>query len=99
MEEPFWKHAGGISIDWVSVSNHSKTPMFQQLCDQLRGAVLSGQLAADDRLPSSRVLANECNVSRNTVINAYQQLIAEGYFDAKTGSGTRVSSQFATRRI
>ena len=86
------KHAGGISIDWIALSHQSNVPLFQQLCSQLRNAVLSGQLAADDRLPSSRVLAAECGVSRNTVITAYQQLIAEGYFHSRTGAGTRVSA-------
>ncbi|MEM7292333.1 MAG: PLP-dependent aminotransferase family protein [Pseudomonadota bacterium] len=85
------KLAGGVSIDWISLSNSAKTTLFQQLCDQLRDAVLAGNLAPGSRLPSTRVLAREARVSRNTAVNAYQQLIAEGYLVSQTGSGTRVA--------
>ncbi|MBJ8551960.1 MocR-like pyridoxine biosynthesis transcription factor PdxR [Acinetobacter bereziniae] len=57
----------------------------------LRDAILEGVLVPNTRLPASRDLANELNVSRNTVLNAYEKLRAEGYIQAHTGRGTWVS--------
>ena len=55
-------------------------------------AILSGQLKASVQLPSTRTLASELGVSRNTVLLAYEQLLAEGYIHGKVGSGTTVAS-------
>jgi len=57
----------------------------------LRDAVRSGRLAAGSRLPSTRALAAELGLSRGTVSGAYDQLVAEGYFVARRGSGTEVA--------
>ncbi|WP_230686672.1 MocR-like pyridoxine biosynthesis transcription factor PdxR [Catellatospora vulcania] len=57
----------------------------------LRTAIRSGRLAAHTRLPSTRTLAAELNLARNTVAAAYEQLTAEGYLHARTGSGTTVA--------
>ena len=57
----------------------------------LRDAILDGVLVPNTRLPASRDLANELHVSRNTILNAYEQLRAEGYIQAQTGRGTWVS--------
>src|SRR5262249_33992292 len=56
----------------------------------LRRSILDGTLAAGVRLPATRGLAGELGVSRNTVLNAYEQLLAEGYLEGKVGSGTYV---------
>ena len=56
-------------------------PLYQQLYTHLQTAVLTGNLKPGIRLPSTRALAILFNVSRHTVLNAYQQLIAEGYLD------------------
>lgn len=66
-------------------------PLYQQLYTHLRRAILSGDLKPGMRLPSTRALAEELNVSRNTVLNAYQQLLAEGYLDGRVGKGTFVT--------
>ncbi|HET9059394.1 MAG TPA: PLP-dependent aminotransferase family protein [Acidimicrobiales bacterium] len=58
----------------------------------LREAVVSGRLAADARLPSSRALAGDLGISRNTVAEAYAQLVAEGWLVATLGSGTYVAA-------
>ena len=57
----------------------------------LREAVRSGRLAPGTRLPSSRSLAADLGVARNTVAGAYEQLVAEGWLVARHGSGTRVA--------
>src|SRR5436305_4635777 len=61
----------------------------------LRQAIRSGQLAAGTRLPSSRALAHDLGVARNTVADAYGQLVAEGWLTAVTGSGTRIADRVA----
>src|SRR4029450_829456 len=64
----------------------------QQIYHALRRAILAGQLAAGTRLPATRGLAHELGVSRNTVLLAYDQLLAEGYTLGQTGSGTYVAT-------
>jgi len=61
-----------------------------QLCAQLRQAVQSGQLRRGAKLPSTRVLARELGISRNTTAEAYEILCVEGWLEARSGSGTRV---------
>ena len=68
-----------------------KAPLYQALYSHMRAAILSGELAAGMKLPSTRALAEELKISRNTVLNAYRQLLAEGYLEGKEGSGTFVS--------
>jgi GntR family transcriptional regulator/MocR family aminotransferase len=58
----------------------------------LREAVRSGRLAPGTRLPATRALAAELNLARNTVSAAYDQLVAEGFLSARTGSGTVVAA-------
>lgn len=57
----------------------------------LREAVQGGRLAPGTRLPSSRALAADLGLARNTVAEAYNQLVAEGWLTARQGSGTRVA--------
>src|SRR5690242_12836098 len=57
----------------------------------LRAAVREGRLAPGTRLPSSRVLARDLGLARNTVADAYGQLVAEGWLTARQGSGTTVA--------
>jgi GntR family transcriptional regulator / MocR family aminotransferase len=66
-------------------------PIYRALYTHLRTAILSGELQGGMKLPSTRALAEELNVSRNTVLNAYRQLLAEGYLESKEGSGTFVA--------
>ncbi|QNH04349.1 PLP-dependent aminotransferase family protein [Pseudomonas sp. B11D7D] len=61
------------------------------LYESLRGAILGGRLPAGSKLPSTRAMAEHYNLARGTVQAAYQQLLSEGYLQARTGSGTRVS--------
>ena len=65
-------------------------PLHERLKRALRAAIRSGRIPAGATLPPSRVLAGELGCSRWAVTEAYAQLIAEGYLDARTGSGTRV---------
>lgn len=65
-------------------------PLHQRIFRCLRYAIVESVIAPLTRLPASRDLARELQVSRNTILNAYEKLYAEGYVDAKTGHGTWV---------
>jgi len=82
--------AGIIDLDRCATA-----PLYQQLFAQLRGSILAGRLAPGARIPASRVLARQLGVGRNTVLTAVGQLCAEGYLDARGGSGTRVAAWHA----
>lgn len=62
-------------------------PLYRQVYETLRNAILDGTLKPQQRLPGSRELAMQLNVSRNTVNTAYEMLQAEGYIDSRRGSG------------
>ena len=66
------------------------------LTNALREAVRSGRLAPGTRLPSSRSLAADLGIARNTVADAYGDLVAEGWLTARQGSGTRVAESTRT---
>lgn len=66
------------------------TPLQQRLFDRLRGAIVNGAIRPGERLPSTRTLAADLGVSRNTVVAAVDRLTAEGYLEARIGSGTFV---------
>ncbi|WP_406400132.1 PLP-dependent aminotransferase family protein [Streptomyces sp. NBC_00879] len=68
------------------------------LMDALREAVRTGRLAPGTRLPSSRSLAADLGIARNTVADAYAELVAEGWLTAQQGSGTRVARRAAPRK-
>jgi GntR family transcriptional regulator / MocR family aminotransferase len=68
-------------------------PFYRQIYEAIRRAILSGKLISGTRLPASRVLAQQLSVSRITVVNAFEQLLAEGYLEGKTGAGTFVASK------
>lgn len=66
--------------------------LYQQICERIRSAVIAGSLPTGTRLPSSRTLAKDIGVSRNTVEIAFSQLEAEGFLIRKVGAGTYVTS-------
>ena len=72
----------------VAVDKASDRSLQDQLYDELRRLILSGQLAPATRLPSTRVLARDLSISRNTVLGAFEQVLAEGYLASRTGAGT-----------
>lgn len=69
----------------------SNAPLYQTLYIHIRAAILSGELTRGTKLPSTRALAEELKISRNTVLSAYRQLLAEGYLEGREGSGTFVA--------
>ncbi|MCB0197892.1 MAG: PLP-dependent aminotransferase family protein, partial [Anaerolineae bacterium] len=86
------KHTAFINLGIVALDPDAPVPLYQQLYERLRDAILAGQLAAGMRLPPTRFFANELGVSRNTVVSAFDQLTAEGYIESKVGAGSYVAS-------
>src|SRR5258706_1928950 len=75
----------------VAVDRASATPFYRQLYDAFRDAILERRLRAGQRVPSTRALAAELRISRLPILNAFEQLVAEGYFESGIGSGTFVA--------
>ena len=77
----------------ITLDHSAPTPLYRQLYEGLRRTILEGRLAPRAKLPSSRLLAAELSIARNTVMNTYDQLLAEGYLEGRTGSGTYVARE------
>ncbi len=82
------KVAAAISLGTIALDHTSAVPLHRQLYESLRAEILEGQLRPGTRLPSTRTLAQELTIARNTVIAAYDQLISEGYLESQVGLGT-----------
>ncbi|MEM9598557.1 MAG: winged helix-turn-helix domain-containing protein, partial [Acidobacteriota bacterium] len=72
------KHAIGPVLESLALSDASPVPLYRQLYDGLRDALLRGAIPAGHRLPSTRTLASDLGLSRNTVTSAYDRLLDEG---------------------
>jgi GntR family transcriptional regulator/MocR family aminotransferase len=90
-----WRTAVGPEL-LIELRRSGAPPLRIQLEDRLRTLVRDGALQPGTRLPSSRALATDLGVSRRLVADAYAQLLAEGYLQARHGSGTFVSAATAT---
>src|SRR6267154_3402689 len=83
---------GWAELYAFEVTRAEQTPLFHQLYQQLRSAILSRRLRPGTKLPSTRQLASQLGVSRSAAVAAYEQLFAEGYTSSRHGSGTYISS-------
>ena len=81
----------------VAIDARRRTPIYQQLYEWFRTAILTGQLRPGQRVPSTRQLASELGVSRIPVLGAYEQLHAEGYLESFIGAGTCVARTIPER--
>ncbi len=81
---------------YLSIARRRALPLRVQLERELRAAIQSGRLRPGAALPSTRGLAGDLGVSRGLVVEAYEQLVAEGYLTARRGAATRVA---AGRRV
>lgn len=84
---------GGINMLGMRLhlDSNSSVPMFRQLADQLREAIIRGDIKPGAKLPSHRLLARILGVSRSVIISAYNQLMIDDFADSVVGSGTYVS--------
>ncbi len=85
------KRALSLRFPDVVLEKGSNVPLCSQLYAALRCEIVNGRLRAGQRLPSSRLLAKYLSASRNTVLDAFERLAAEGYLVGRIGSGTRVA--------
>lgn len=76
---------------WLTIDRTSDVPLIRQVYQEVRRRILNGELQAGQRLPATRELAANLSVSRNVILEAYEQLLAEGYIEGHQGSGTYVA--------
>ncbi len=74
-----------------SIDRDSIVPIYQQIYEELREAILTGTLPELTRLPPERTLAEKLNVNRSTVVHAYRELVTDGLIEQRVGSGSRVA--------
>ena len=77
----------------IMISNRSDQPIYEQIEQQIKGLILSGELKAGDALPSMRLLAKELRISVITTKRAYDDLTRDGFIEAATGRGSFVKAQ------
>lgn len=76
----------------IVISNTSEAPLYQQIKDQIKDAILKGELIEGDALPSIRAFANDLKVSVLTIRRVYDELEQEGFVTSQVGIGTFVST-------
>lgn len=76
----------------MTIDQASAAPLYRQIYEGYRDAIVAHRLGPGQRLPSTRGLAAELQISRIPVLNAFTQLLAEGYFETRVGAGTFVAS-------
>lgn len=76
---------------WIPLERSSTKPLIRQVYEHIRAQILGGALQEGEQLPSTRELAANLHLSRNVVLEAYDQLLAEGYLESRAGSGTYVA--------
>ncbi|GCE47316.1 DNA-binding transcriptional MocR family regulator [Thermosporothrix hazakensis] len=79
---------------YIHLERSSSVPLYKQISDQIREVILSGELGEGSRLPTERALAQELNVNRTTIMNAYNELAAEGLIEGHVGRGTVVKRTY-----
>ena len=85
------KRVASAILPLMVIDRNSTAPLYKQIYDGYRSAIVRRMLRPGQRVPSTRALAKELHVSRIPVLNAYAQLLAEGYFQSRVGAGTVVS--------
>ena len=88
------RHNASVSVmPLIALDRKSKLPLHKQIYEGLRAAIVSSAIDSGQKVPSSRDLAAQLHISRIPVLDAYAQLLMEGYLEARTGSGTFVSAE------
>lgn len=93
------KRVASVILPAIRVDRTLPVPLHRQIYDAFRTAVTQGQLRSGQRIPSSRELADELGISRFPVVNAYAQLLTEGYLETRVGAGTVISRILPERRL
>lgn len=83
----------------IALDRSRQAPLYGQLYEWFRAAIADGRLRSGQRIPSTRSLAEELGISRIPVLNAYEQLRTEGYFESVVGAGTCVAVEFVAEPL
>ena len=96
------KKLSSVVTPLIAVDRQTPKALHKQIYDAYRIAIFEGHLRPGERIPSTRALALDLKVSRFPVLNAYSQLLAEGYLESRVGAGTVICAtlpdRFAARR-
>jgi GntR family transcriptional regulator/MocR family aminotransferase len=87
------KRAGGALLHHIVLDPEAGRTIASQLVSALRTLILGGTLKAGDRLPASRTMAADLSIARSTVVEAFEQLVAEGLIETQVGAGSFVSQR------
>src|SRR3954451_10301160 len=93
------KRVSATFLSPLALDEHAKTPLYRQIYDWFRASIVDGRLRPGQRIPSTRSLAAELRISRIPVLNAYEQLLAEGYLETYVGAGTCVARSIPDDRL
>ncbi len=77
----------------IIISNSSGAPIYEQICAQIKGKIISGELKEGDALPSIRLLAKELRISVITTKRAYEELERDGFLVTYAGKGSFVAGK------
>jgi GntR family transcriptional regulator / MocR family aminotransferase len=89
------KKPHGAAAPMIAVDRKGEKPLHRQIYDALRAMILDRRLQPGQQIPSTRALADELGISRIPVLDAYSQLLAEGYIESRSGAGTFVKSSLS----
>src|ERR1700691_1761077 len=92
---PMKKKPHGAAAPLIAVDRRGEKPLHRQIYDAFRAMILERRLQPGQQIPSTRALADELGISRIPVLDAYSQLLAEGYIESRSGAGTFVKSSLS----
>jgi GntR family transcriptional regulator/MocR family aminotransferase len=88
-----------VLLNWIGIDRRSDVALYRQIGNQIRDAILAGDIEPGAYVPASRALAADLGVSRITTLQAYEQLISERFLETRRGSGTRVAPALAEQPL
>lgn len=83
---------GGKRLE-IFINNHASKPIYEQISDQIKALIMSGELQSGEAIPSIRSMAKSLHISVLTVQKAYDKLQADGFIETTAGKGCFVSAQ------
>jgi len=93
------KKLRGAVVPMIAVDREDTRPLHRQIYDAFRSMILERRLEPGQRIPSTRALGADLGISRIPVLDAYAQLLAEGYIESQPGAGTYVTSSLPDQTI
>ena len=82
----------------IIIDKNSELSLIKQVYSQIKTMILEGKLQGEEKLPSTRRLSYDLKVSRNVILEAYEELMAEGYIESRAGAGTFVAKELYFKR-